>query len=386
MRYLLLLLLATPALAKNPHYDVRARLFPAESRLSADVTITNPASERDTTFLLGAGYTIARSTTPATPAGPLQKIVVPRGTSELRLLYSGPLGPTGNPPLNVISPDLIELNLDAMWFPVAEGFTTRFTAKVVLDGVPPDLVIVAPGAIRRSGERVIIERTHEDFDVTFVAMKGLQRRAAQGFELYSFDPSNELSQWYLRHGAAALQFLESWFGDIPGGRVRMVVVRRERISGYARTGYVVVTENSRGGESGSAKFVAHELAHAWWAPVDPGTDNRWLQESIAEYIALRYVEQTLGSAARDELLAPKRETAKAAKPILGGERQTDAELYAKGPLLLFELEERVGRAKLDRVLATLARRPPSVSAEFFRALADVAGADAAQAFEQRLRE
>lgn len=173
---------------------------------------------------------------------------------------------------------------------------------------------------------------------------------------------------------------------MPGKPVRIVVVKRERASGYARLGYIVVTDRSRGGDAGTAKFVAHEMAHAWWAPVDPNTEHRWLQESIAEYVALRYIEQAMGVAARDELLAPKREAAATAKPILGGTRWTDAELYAKGPLLLFELEERIGRATLDRVLSALAARPPKVSADFFAVLADLAGAAEARRFEHRLRE
>ncbi|HEX2060023.1 MAG TPA: hypothetical protein VHK90_04730, partial [Thermoanaerobaculia bacterium] len=219
-----------------------------------------------------------------------------------------------------------------------------------------------------------------------VAMRGLQTVAADGFELYTADPESELAKLYMRHGTGALQFLESWFGRMPGRPVRVVVVRRPRESGYARRGYVVVSETRRaGGASAMAKFIAHEFAHAWWAPVDPNTEHRWLQESVAEYVSLRYVESALGIEARDELLKPKREIAAKATAILGRGVRGDPELYSKGPLLLFELEAKIGRARLDRVLRELAEQPPTETAQFMSALASVAGDEAARDFESRLR-
>ena len=85
----------------------------------------------------------------------------------------------------------------------------------------------------------------------------------------------------------------------------------------------------------------------------------------SEYVSLRYVEASFGRDERDAMLAKKRDAAAKAHAILGHGAQSDDELFAKGPLLLFELEDRIGRAKLDR---------------------NAAGAEAACAFEARLRE
>jgi hypothetical protein len=81
----------------------------------------------------------------------------------------------------------------------------------------------------------------------------------------------------------------------------------------------------------------------------------------------------------------KRPLAAKAGPILGRGLLDDAELYNKGPLLLFELEAKVGRSSMDKVLAQLARHPPSVSSEFFQTLAAVAGEAAAQDFEAAMK-
>jgi len=216
--------------------------------------------------------------------------------------------------------------------PLVAGFSTRFTLDATIDGLPAELVAVAPGRVTRAGGRVSVHRTTPDIDFAFVAMKGLRVEGRGSFQLVAADHDTPTAKLFTRHGAAAVGFLERWFGSLPSRPVRVVVVRRERVSGYARRGYIVVTESPRpGGESGTAKFIARELAHAWWSPVDPNSEDRWLQESLAEYVALRYVESTLGAPARDELLARKRDAAAKAGPLLGAGIRGDDELYAKGP-------------------------------------------------------
>jgi hypothetical protein len=394
----LLVCIASSLRAELPHYELNARIHRNDARLEAEVLITLPPAA-ETHFLLGGTYEISHASATGgsiavaptdKPWKGLQRISVrsrlPLRRVKVTLRYAGPLGPTGKPPLNTIAKDLVELNLDGMWVPVVEGFTTRFTLDAVIDGIPRDLTAIAPGRVTRSGRRIVIQR-EDDIDVAFVAMRGMHRVSGDGFELYAHDPSSELSKLYIEHGTKALAFLETWFGRMPGRPVRVVVVRRPRESGYARRGYVVVSEARRaGGVAPTAKFIAHEFAHAWWAPVDPNTEHRWLQESIAEYVSLRYVESALGAAARDQLLVSKREIAKTAKPILGHAARTDAELYSKGPLLLIELEERIGRARLDEVLRELAAHPPSLTSQFMDVLARVAGEDAMRAFDSRLRE
>jgi ribosomal protein S18 acetylase RimI-like enzyme len=392
------LLLAAAALGREPHYDITMTVAPAAGTLAAEVTIALPAAPAETTLLLGRSYAIGKADargatvtvgTTETP-WPLQQIVVhnARAGSDVavHLRYAGPLGDTGAPPLNAISPTLVELNLDSMATPLPAGLSTRFTLDATVDGLPSDLVVCAPGRVTRARGRVSIHRDVPDIDFAFVAMKGLRTEKRGDFELVAADHSSPPATLYARHGAGAVTFLERWFGPLPGRPVRVVVVRRERVSGYARRGYIVVTESPRpGAESGTAKFIAHELAHAWWSPVDPNTEDRWLQESLAEFVALRYVEETFGVPARDGLLARKREAAATAGPLLGEGVRGDAELYAKGPILLFALESQIGRDKLDRVLRDLAPHPPHVTAEFLQALARVAGAEAARTFEASLR-
>jgi hypothetical protein len=389
--------------AKPLHYDMKASVAPAAGSLAVDLAIRIPAedtSKGPITFILGRGYRInsasagaqaAVSTQPTdTPWAGLQSVTVtprrPGRPITLKLAYAGPLGPSGQPPLNTISPSLIELNLDSGWTPVRADLSGAFTLDAEIRGVPRDLVAVAPGKVTRRGEAVLIDRDTPQVDAAFVAMRGLKAAREGGFELYADDLDGEYARTYRRRGAEALAFLERWFGAMPGRPARVVMVRRERVSGYARPGYVVLTQTPRpGGERGLAKFIAHEFAHAWWSSGDSTGEDRWLSESTAEYIALRYVEDAFGLAARDEMLAEKRERAAAAGPVLGRGLRGDPVLYNKGPVLLFELEQKIGRPRMDRLMAGLAKAPPANTRAFLHALSSTAGQAAAEAFEAALR-
>ena len=385
----------------SSHYDVVANIDTDRNTLAAVVRITVPASDVQPAneFLLGGTYAVSsvnagRSATAEVartdkPFPGLQNITVrcrlPRHDDlRLEVRYAGPLTALTTPPLNAITPDLIELSLDSFWLPVADGFK-KFTVHADIRGVPRDLVAVSQGIVRRSGGDVLIERRTPDVDLAFVAMRGLQRATADGFEFYAADLATNASEVYLRHGKAIVRFLEDWFGTMPGRPARVVIVRRQRKSGYNRFGYIVMTDGGPQEEAELAQFMAHEFAHSWWSPCDPRTEHRWLSESIAEYVALRYIEVAFGPNARDKALAIKRESAAKAGPLLGAGEREDAELYNKGPLLLADLETKIGRARIDSLLAELAHHPPHVTAEFMRALAARAGDEAASAFEQSMR-
>jgi hypothetical protein len=384
-----------------PHYDVEATVDTARNALANSVNIALSAPEVQTVneFLLGGTFKISQA-----HAGPdatvevgltdkpfpgLQRITVrckmPRRNGlQIQLRYNGPLASLDTPPLNSITPDRIELSLDSFWLPYEEGFK-KFTVKADIRGVPPDLVVVGTGAVRRTNGHVYITRETGDVDLAFVAMRGLQRATSDGFELYAADLSTKASTIYLRHGGAIMKFLETWFGRMPGRPVRVVVVQRKRKSGYNRIGYIVITEGVAQREPELAHFMAHEFAHAWWAPCDPRTEDRWLSESIAEYIAIRYIEATMGSGSREVALSAKRSEAAKAGPLLGAGERGYSELYNKGPILLFDLEASIGRTSMDNLLARLAQHPPRTTAEFMRALSEVAGEESTRKFDEAMR-
>ncbi|HYI43059.1 MAG TPA: hypothetical protein VD768_05505 [Sphingomicrobium sp.] len=388
-----------PSARETPHYAFGATVVPADGLIAVDLLISFPSGSPAAELVLGEAYQVTAAeagpgntvTVEKTdkPWGGLQRIAArfagAAGRPALRLRYSGPLNPSGEPPLNMITPALTELNLDSMWLPVASDLGSPFTVDARIGGLPADAVVVSQGVSRRTGDEVRVQRPFPDSDFAFVAAPGLQRVSGPEFELLARDLQSPRAALFREHGTASIRFLESWLGPMPNKPARLVVVSRPRASGYARKGYVVFTEGNKSSDDGVAKFTAHEFAHAWFAHANPLTEHRWIDESIAEYVAIRYVERAFGERAAAALFESKVKAAGAAPAILKAPPDGDA-IYAKGPLLLRELEGRIGRAQLDSVIAESARLRIGDTAAFLDVLAARSSAADAAWFAGRLKD
>jgi hypothetical protein len=401
--YALLLALggAAAAQAAPAHYDVAAKFDPA-GMLDADVTVTLSEGEADKAFLLSDRFALRPMDLPpgvtmtvepaSSPMPALNKYMFhfaapTAGPVKLRFRYAGPINTendSGNKPFR---PEGYELFLDHMWYPVGADIQTRFTVDATIDGLAPDLVVVAQGDVQRTPTGVRIHRDFLDIDLPMVAMHGLQRAEAHGVEFYSRDLSTWRSAQYIKHSEGAARYFEAMFGPLPR-KVRMAQVWRERSMGYARTAYTVVTEGRAGSPEDSevapGRHVAHEVAHAWWMLASPITDDFWLVESAAEYMSMRYVEHAFGPEELAKNIAAKREAVANAGPVMGHGRPDRVQLYGKGPLLLVDLEHRIGRPAMDRLMIAMAREPVHTTAIFLEHLTEIAGADAARDFDKAL--
>src|SRR3546814_5074677 len=96
-----------------------------------------------------------------------------------------------------------------MWYPVGADIQTRFTVDATIDGLAPDLVVVAQGDVTRTAGGVHIERDFLDIDLPLVAMRGLERAEAHGVEFYSRDLSAWRSQQYIKRSEEHTSELQS---------------------------------------------------------------------------------------------------------------------------------------------------------------------------------
>lgn len=391
------------------HYRVDATISQKTGTISSAVTITLPPAEarNGTAFFIGDWYEITTlavgggiTTTEgkaSKPIGHLRKIIlhVPHPLAQpvtMCIVYHGDLnGPGTEKGHETFTPDRMELRLEDMWLPVRADFAMRFTVDARFRGIPHDEVVVSQGQYHHVGDTLDLHRDYPDFGLPVVAARGLNELATPSVQVYAEDLDSRLVKILSKHALGAVTYYEKWFGPIPGGApVRLVVTGRAG-SAYARRAFISVgasreelAKNPNYPDYGPASLVAHEFAHAWWSPADPLTDNYWLAESLAEYSSMRYTEHAFGPKILALRLEKKRADAKGAPPILGHGRPTKADLYAKGPLLLFQLQHDIGRQKMDRVLAILGRHPPHVTADFLKVLAQVAGREAAEKFRQAL--
>jgi len=391
------------AAIETSHYDIDAR-FDANAQLNATVDIDMPAAEAgaETVLLLSARFKVA-----SIDAGPgssistaqtdqpvpgLQSIAIRFGKvgarAHVRMRYAGPINPTGEEP--AFSAERVELNLEHFWLPIRADLDMFFTLDARVRGLPAGVIAIAQGELRQRGTELTIKRSLPDTDLTIAGAPKLQKRTGPDVEFYAAGPEDPLVALMYQHALGAAAYHRELYGAPESGPVRMVIVPRASSGGYARRNFIVMPTFRKPGDptpafdaSSPARFVAHEFNHAWLKIPLQGGENYWVGESVAEYMGLRYVEKTFGV---DEMKAAieRKRKAMSAGPLLSSRRPPSAALYQKGPVLLFDLEQRIGRAQLDRVLIRADR--PRGAAEFFAALAQVAGEPQAKEFERRLSE
>lgn len=402
----------SPALQKGKadgvlHYQVLATIA-AGGELTADVTLTlPPGSFSEGDFILGRRFALQPiETSPRAevkveptdePLDGLHGIHVrfdgkQAGPMTVRFRYSGPIFASEKQDRLGYTPEAIEMALELMWLPYVSQLNRRFTVDAQLRGIAPDMVVVAQGDVRHKGDRVYIHRPVADFDFAWAAVRGLKVAREPGVEFYARDFDDPLAQILRKHALAAARFHQQWFGPLPGGPIRLAIVPRGIGGAYARIGYTIIADGRKPGEPppevveiSRAATVAHEFAHAWWSPADPFSEDYWLAESIAQYASWRYIEATFGTEKFYAELQKARDAIKDAGPVLGHGRASRLVLYTKTPLLLKDLEERIGREQFDNVLVKLSRNPPRKTQEFLDALRGLAGEKVAADFEAALR-
>src|SRR3546814_19335280 len=101
-------------------------------------------------------------------------------------------------------------------------------------------------------------------------------------------------------------------------------------------------------------------------------------------MSMRYVEHAFGPEELAKNIAEKRKATVDVGPVMGHGRPNRLPLYGKGPLLLVELENRIGRPAMDRLMIAMAKEPAHTTAIFLRHLTELAGADAARDFDAAL--
>ncbi len=187
--------------------------------------------------------------------------------------------------------------------------------------------------------------------------------------------------------------LTRWFGPSKGGRVELVFAPRERGGGYARPGLVVMLyggsyDNGSDAGPGFIRYLAHEVSHLWWRGASTTDWEDWLNESFAEMSALMIVRDIYGEEVFQELLERYREASVGTQPVWGLDRNDEAAytvLYRKGPVLLAELEESIGRRAFLRFLRARLESEAFTTKQSLDTLARVVSPEAKDQLEAELR-
>lgn len=188
--------------------------------------------------------------------------------------------------------------------------------------------------------------------------------------------------------SASLNFFSSIFGPPPIKTLTISPIPGTSGQGFPgliylpTLSYIDETERPQNVQASRQKtfysdiMVAHEVAHQWWGDlvITGAYQDEWLQEALAQYSALLWLEKKRGIAAvnaeleyaREELLmtGPDGKTLDSFGPLMWGYRLESARnldqwrvvAYGKGEWVLHMLRRRMGDERFLAMLGELRRR------------------------------
>ncbi len=313
----------------------------------------------------------------------------PKGSAlELHLEYAGVVRP--QPPF-AATRDFLLLRDDDAWYPQAGVFD--FTENDLTLRVPAGYEARTSGSLaerRQEGATaeyhwktehavngctvVVYLRPERPGVALSVAVASTPANASSALqplrveEICGGAPCGDLA----RRAAGIFQRFDQMLGPPPENPLTIVPGPSESQSaiGYSAPGLLVVSKWGAefSGMAGYApSFLPHEIAHQWFpnGVAPESASDGWLAESLAEYLAWRYLLEADPEAARVMVAEAMRDAVSYSplRPLsLGLELLGDpwsaarATLYQRGMLVFRTLETVIDRERVDRVLPEFYKR------------------------------
>ncbi|MBS3774078.1 MAG: hypothetical protein KGY70_02720 [Bacteroidales bacterium] len=298
---------------------------------------------------------------------------------------------------NRIGPDWTEIGLYYPWFPYNPDHYKMFTYKVDVKS-KKDYTAFGLGEITKQEDWTTLETTIPTTDIVVCLSKDVKTyTAAMGqnqLKIFHHGFTDGLLQEMASNISSSYIYFNKWFGR-KSMDISIIDTKREKGGGYARIGGLVLggvkAEKYFSNLERYYRYFAHELAHLWWFKAKTTSWEDWLNESLAEYSALMVLREEFGQETFDRRLENKKQKSEGTPPIWNFERNK-AEykiaykvLYEKGPVLLSDLEQKIGKDKFRKFCQNLIEKDIHTTEEFLKELESLEGEKTAVWFKGFLK-
>ncbi len=203
-----------------------------------------------------------------------------------------------------IQPDHAFLMYPARWFPVADYSVNRFTADMRIT-VPNGFKVIASGLESKdkapSPDKSLYTFQYKNASFGSIAVvQGEGQRVSAGGVNTTFylRSAKDAAQPWGEEIGKAMAYFSSLYGLAPQSNLAVIETEPGTPNGYSAPGILFFAPKTLG-KAPSAKVVANQVARQWWeALVSPVSRNHiWLQNGMARYAELMYIENADGPAA-----------------------------------------------------------------------------------------
>lgn len=381
--------LAAQPVAAAPRYDISLSLQPERRQLAVELEASGlTCADGKARLYLNRALTVTRAVVDGAVVTPLidppgappfwlsraRAIDLPCPATRLQLSYEGAGDALTSDGRNQVSGQLVELSLYGGWYPLQR--IDDLPSWRLSTGLPTGWQWASNGTPEGgTGLRLFSARAQ---DIALVAAPDFERQMVHGgasdVELLlnagMSAKERKDAQALGQAGADMAGWLRGLLGPVAGtGTATIAFPPRGGSLSYARLPLVVLSKDSLRRDSGRSPLlnIRHEIAHFW--STAPRSDDQWISEGVAEYLAAKRAADTDRSFQRAEFLASyRRMVAEAGPGAILDNGATDGPLgfsarYAR-PLLLFDrLEQRAGFARVAALLKAAYGLGPELSTE-----------------------
>jgi len=292
--------------------------------------------------------------------------------------------------IDKISEDWIELSLNSGWLPIISSYGNQFTSQTELEIVSKiQFSILSSGTSEVVGNNTFnITNATPQIDLVLIGSSQFQESRKGHISIFENQENKERNEFIFNFSEKSYQWLNHTFGEVKKiPPVKLVITPREE-SGYARKNFIVLSNDISVQDTlHFVNYITHEFTHFWSTGANPVSEHRWLDESIAEYIAWKYVEKNYSEAKLKEFLTKAKKEADTIAPVyvLGVSKvPSHAVMYRKGVYKLFKLEEMIGEEEMFSLLSEWFKVEEKNSESFLEHVKIIGGVQAADNFRLEL--
>ncbi|MBS3819407.1 hypothetical protein KGY73_07885 [bacterium] len=294
---------------------------------------------------------------------------------------------------NVITSDWIEMGLYFPWF-LYHPKWTPFTYRLQVD-INPAYTVFAMGEMEeKNGQKVFKTRSPTN-SIVVCASKDMKIKDTKllnnSIRIAYYSLSKKTADALLGDLENIYKLYNEWFGR-KDQDISLVESKREKGGGYVRIGGLFLSGFADTDyfekRVGYHRYLGHELSHFWWYKADSNSWQDWLNESFAEYSALMVIRELIGKKEYDLRLEEYKEESQNTPSIWGVSRSHESAheiLYRKGPVLLSELEKKIGTGKYIEFCRKMVKNNISRTSDFLDLLSETNGREISSWFEKLLK-
>jgi hypothetical protein len=388
------------------HYSIEMSVDPAEQYIEVDCSLDLPSGNRADTiyFYLHRQLQIVELT-----VNGKDPIAILHDTSDIRympdatkyalrigqqsdnnttihLRYSGRITEWSRWSASVIGEDWTEMGLYFPWYPYNPSFNP-LTYEVRVNHDREYRTFMIGDETKEDGCTSYITDSPGS-DMVLCMSKGLDDYT---LKLAHTTLSEKLTDTLTHDMELILSLLGKWF---PPGNNSIAIVEsmREAGGGYARIGGLYLPEFNEKEffetRKSYTRYLAHETAHLWWYRANTNNWEDWLNEGFAEYSALMVLRELYGEEYFNRWTDNKKKRSEGVGPVWHTDRngeQAYTILYDKAPLLLRELEGRIGTDSFKQLMHALIINRVSDTSQLMAILEEMEGPETAEWFLNRLK-